>query len=96
MESDDLLNHLLTLARAAGVEVRETTGTPESDAGPHSATCRLRGQLWVILVTGDPIQDRISALADALDQADPGWLETHYLPPALRTRLEGRPGRLRG
>lgn len=96
MESDDLLDCLLAIARTAGVEVRETKGGAESDAGPHSASCRLRGQLCVILVAGDPIQERISAVADALDQADPSWLETHYLPPALRTRLEDRPGRLRG
>ena len=96
MESDDLLDRLLALARTAGVEVRETKGGGEADSGPHSASCRLRGQLWVILVAGDPLEERICAVADVLDQADPGWLETHYLPPALRTRLEGRPGRLRG
>ncbi len=96
MEPDDLLERLLALARSAGVEVRETKAQGEVDSGPHSASCRLRGRLWVILVAGDPLEERIRAVADALDQADPGWLETHYLPPALRTRLEGRPGRPRG
>jgi len=96
MEPDDLLEHLLALAHAAGVEVRETKAQGEADSGPHSASCRLRGRLWVILVAGDPLEERIRAVADALDQAEPGWLETHYLPPALRTRLESRRGRLRG
>jgi len=96
MEPDDLLERLLALARSAGVEVRETKAQGEADSGPHGASCRLRGRLWVILVAGDPLEERIRAVADALDQADPGWLETHYLPPALRTRLEGRPGRPRG
>jgi len=77
MEPDDLLEHLLALARAAGVEVRETKAQGEADSGPHSASCRLRGRLWVILVAGDPLEERIRAVADALDQAEPGWLETH-------------------
>jgi hypothetical protein len=95
MEPDDLLDRLLVLARAAGVEVRETKAAGEAESGPHSASCRLRGRLWVILVAGDPLEERICAVADALDQADPEWLETHYLPPALRSRLEGRFGRPR-
>ena len=90
MEAEGVLDSLLALARAAGVEVREARGAGEGESGPRSASCRLRGQFWVILVTSDPLEERIRALADALDQADPGWLETHYLPPALRARLEGR------
>lgn len=94
-EPDDLLGRLLALARSAGIEVRETKGAGEGESGPHSGSCRLRGRLWVVLVASDPLEERIRAVADALDQADPGWLETHYLPPALRTRLEARPGRPR-
>jgi hypothetical protein len=95
MEPEDLLDRLLALARAAGVEVRETKAAGDPESGPRSASCRLRGRLWVILVAADPLEERILAVADALDQADPAWLESHYLPPALRTRLEGR-GRARG
>ena len=96
MEADNLFDRLLALARAAGVEVRETKGGGEGEPGPRSASCRLRGRVWVILVASDPLEERICAVAEALDQADPGWLETHYLPPALRSRLEGRRERLRG
>ena len=96
MEAEELLESLLGLARAAGVEVREAKGAGEGESGPRSASCRLRGRFWVILVTSDPLEERIRALADALDQADPGWLEAHYLPPALRARLEGRPKRPQG
>ena len=95
MEAEDVLDCLLALARAAGVEVREAKGAGEGESGPRSASCRLRGRFWVILVTSDPLEERIRALADALDQADPGWLETCYLPPALRARLEGRRARPR-
>ena len=95
-EPDDLLDRLLALARSVGIEVRETQGAGEAESGPHSASCRLRGRLWVVLVAADPLEERICALADALDQAEPGWLETHYLPPALRSRLEARSGRTRG
>ena len=96
MGPEDLLDPLLALARAAGVEIRETKGAGDSESGLRSASCRLRGRLWVILVAADPLEERIFALADALDEADPGWLETHYVAPALRSRLEGRPGRSRG
>ena len=95
MEPEDLLGRLVALARSAGIEVRETEGAGEAESGPHSASCRLRGRLWVVLVARDPLEERIHAVAEALDQADPGWLETHYLPPALRARLEARPGRPR-
>ena len=95
MEPEDLLGRLVALARSVGIEVRETEGAGEGEPGPHSASCRLRGRLWVVLVARDPLEERLHAVADALDQADPAWLETHYLPPALRARLEARPGRPR-
>jgi len=95
MKPDELLDRLLALARAAGVEVRETRND-DGESGPRSASCRLRGRLWVVLVAGDPLEERIGAVADALDHASPGWLDAHYLPPALRMRLEARHGRARG
>ncbi|HYB12790.1 MAG TPA: hypothetical protein VEG67_04925 [Myxococcota bacterium] len=93
MEPEDVLDRLRALARANGIEVRETPGGGEAETRPHSASCRLRGRLWVVLVASDPLEERICALADALDQANPSWLESHYLPPALRARLEARPSR---
>jgi hypothetical protein len=91
VEEDDPLQRLLGFARQAGIQVREAKGEGDAESGPRSACCRLRGRVWVILVAGDPLEERIRAVAEALDQVEPRWLETHYLPPALRNFLEGRP-----
>ncbi len=93
-----MLASLVAWARAAGVDVREARGGPAADGepGPRSAACRVRGRHWVVLIRGDPEEERISAVADALDAAAPGWLDAHWLPPAVRERLEARsrpPGR---
>jgi hypothetical protein len=81
---------LRELARAAGVEIRDVRAraTPEGDPPARSGACRLGDRVWVVLVAGDSVEDRIAALADALDRAEPGWRDAHWLPPAVRERLE--------
>jgi hypothetical protein len=46
----------------------------------------------VVLSAADSAEDRIAVLAQALRTHAPDFLETHYLPPAIRARLEPSPG----
>ncbi len=90
MEPTELLSGLSELAQQAGLRVRRISGRParESEPGPASGVVRLRGQTWVILSAGDPVEERIEVVAQALRGLGPSWLESRYLPPALRARLE--------
>ena len=89
MHPSDLLDQLLDIARAAGLEVRQTPARSagEGDVPPHSGVCRLRDRVWVVLVTSDGIDERIDVLAGALATHAREHLESRYLPPAIRDRL---------
>jgi len=89
MHPSDLLEQLLDIARAAGLEVRQTRAglTGEGDLPPHSGVCRLRGRVFVVLVVSDGIEERIDVLAAALATHARDHLESRYLPPAIRDRL---------
>ena len=91
MESGEVLAALVELAREAGIEVRRLRagGGGEGEAPAASGVCRLRGAVWVVLADTDPLEDRIGALALALQAAAPAWLENRFLPPAVRDRLDG-------
>jgi hypothetical protein len=92
MEAGDLLDQLVALAQQAGIVVRQlpraATGPAEGEGGARSGLCRMRGELWLILAPGEPLEDRIEAVANALRDVAPQWLEDRYLPPAVRDRLE--------
>jgi hypothetical protein len=92
VEESAVLASLVAWARAAGIDVREVRAgeTRDGEPGPRSAACRVRGRHWVVLIRGDSEVERIAAVADALDAAAPGWLDAHWLPPAVRERLESR------
>ncbi len=94
MEAEELLSALVELAREVGIEVRRVRDGAggEGDAPAASGVCRLREAVWVILADSDPIDDRISALAQALQREAPSWLEGRFLPPAVRDRLEAARG----
>ena len=63
---------LLGLARDAGLEVRIVHANRGSDVEipPASGTCRVRGEVWVVLSTSDPMEVRLEVLADALRHYD--------------------------
>jgi len=85
MESRDLLEALLELARELGLEVRIAG---QGDLSPQtSGVCRLRGSIWVVLSTADPIEHQIDALAEGLRADCTKSLEGRFLPPALRERI---------
>jgi hypothetical protein len=96
VEGQALLDCLVELAREAGIQVRVIpTSAAVTDLPPRSGICRIRGSPWLLLASGEPLEDRIAAAAAALRTLAPGGLERRYLPPAVRERLvspRGRPG----
>lgn len=90
MHPSELLGQLVDLARDAGLEVREIVGgaAAEGDAQTESGTCRVRGRIWILLAKSDSTEDRTRVVARALKAHAGDFLESRYLPPAVRGRLE--------
>jgi len=90
----ELVRQLVDLAEAAGFEVRPLRGSAfgESERAASSGVCQVRGSTWVLLDPADPVEDHIAVLVAALKTHAPDFLETRYLPPALRERIHGRGG----
>jgi len=89
MEAAALLEQLVDLARAAGIEVREigTGGAGEGDANPGSGICRVKGRVWVLLAPNDSESQRIDVIARALATHARAFLDSRYLTPAVRALL---------
>ena len=80
-----MLALLAGLAEEAGMQVRAAR-----PPGPlESGVCRVRGQLWLVLAPGDPLEHQIRVVIEALRLHAPALLEERWLPPAVRARLEG-------
>jgi hypothetical protein len=90
MHPTELLDQLVDLARAAGLEVREIRGPAgEADVSSGSGICRVKGRIWVLLAASDSPDERIDVLARALVTHARAFVESRYLPPAVRQRLGG-------
>jgi hypothetical protein len=88
MHPAELLDQLADLARAAGLEVREIRGAAgEGELPAGSGSCRVKGKIWVLLAASDSLDERIDVLARALATYAREFLESRYLPPAVRERL---------
>ena len=89
MESAEVLQQLVALAREAGLEVRSIAGRAAAEGEPAaaSAVCRVRGETWVVLSAADSLDERVAVLARALRTQAAELLEARYLPPALRALL---------
>ena len=86
MSDAELLEQLGELALAAGLTLRtHRGGDAEQRAG--SGVCRVRGEIWIVLAADDPLAERIEVLAQALRVHAADYLESRYLPPAVRERL---------
>jgi hypothetical protein len=94
MRRREMLRQLIDLARDAGIEVREMGGSAGGDGGAPAASgiCRVRQGFWVMLAQSDSLDDRIEVLASALSDHAAPFLESRYLPPAIRERLGEDPG----
>jgi hypothetical protein len=87
MHAEDLLDQLVDLARAAGLEVRTIGRAGPGERETPSGTCRVKAAVWVMLSEADSLDDRIDVLAAALALHAADRLEARYLPPAIRERL---------
>jgi hypothetical protein len=89
VEPAELARELVELADAAGLEVRpmRDSAARESEPAASSGICRVRGEIWVMLAASDPVEEQISVLVRALKTHAAAFLESRYLPPALRDRL---------
>jgi hypothetical protein len=89
VESAEVLEQLVALARDAGLEVRSIAGRSPAEGEPAaaSALCRVRGQTWVVLSAADSLDERVAVLARALREQATEFLEARFLPPALRALL---------
>ncbi len=88
MEKPALLDALLELAKTADLEVRFLRRSQAVDLdAPTSGACRVRGHVWILLSTADPVDVHIEVLAEALRTHAAPLIETRYLAPAIRERL---------
>jgi hypothetical protein len=92
VEPVQLLEHLADLAREAGLEVRAVRGAAAGETVASSGICRVRGAIWVVLAAGDPLEEQIAVLVRALNRHAAEFLETRYLAPAVRSRLDAESG----
>lgn len=90
MEREAILAELVGLAEEAGIAVRRLPAVDSGEGAPaaRSGACRIRGAAWVWIAPGDPVEERIEAVAGALRSEAADLLEGRYLPPAVRERLE--------
>jgi hypothetical protein len=90
MEPSQILEALLDLAREAGLQVRPVgrAGLEAGEIQPGSAVVRVKGEVWVMLSSIDPVAIQLEVLAGALREHAADWIEQRHLPPALRELLE--------
>jgi hypothetical protein len=91
MEETLLLEALVELARETGLSVQRLPRQPLYEGQPPSpsGSCRVRGEVRVLLSDSDPLPTRIQVLARTLRRTRGEALEGRFLPPALREALEG-------
>lgn len=88
MDESGLLEALLALAREEGLQVQRPSGRAQDGEPPlASSSCRVRGDVWVILSPADPVQIQVDVLAEALRSHVGERLGARYLAPAVRARL---------
>jgi hypothetical protein len=89
VEPPALLDALVELAEAAGLEVRVLSrgAAREGEMLPTSGLCRLRGVWVLILAAGEPLEARIDATARAVHGHGAALLEERFVAPAVRERI---------
>ncbi|MBK7950288.1 MAG: hypothetical protein IPK00_16445 [Deltaproteobacteria bacterium] len=98
MRDEDRLALLLELAKRAGLELRilSAHAAAEEGAPRQSSAGRLGERVWVLLVPDDPTSHQAATLAQALGRHRAAFLESCFLPPALRTYIDEVMGAPRG
>lgn len=90
MRDADRLARLLELADQAGLEIRvlSARAAAEEGAPSQSRSGRLGERIWVLLVPDEPPAHQAAVLAQALGRYRADFLETCFVPPALREFIE--------
>jgi hypothetical protein len=90
VEPSEIMTVLLDLAREAELEVRNVRAAPGElgEPPPSSAVCRVRGAVWVVLSSADPVAIQLAVIAGALRDHAPQLIEGRFLPPAVRALLQ--------
>ena len=90
MEPSETLTALLEVAERAGLEVRPVgrKGLEPGEPQPGSGVVRLKGRVFVMLSSVDPVAIQLEILAGALREHAGDWIEQHHLPPVVRALLE--------
>jgi hypothetical protein len=94
MEPSRILDVLLDLAREADLEVRPVGrgGLEAGESQAASGVVKLKGRVWVMLSSVDPVAIQLEVLAGALRDHAAEWIEQKHLPPAIRDLLDPSPG----
>jgi hypothetical protein len=81
---------LLDLARDAELEVRRVapSAVEADEPAPASAVCRVRGRVWVVLSSADPVAIQLGVLGAALRDHASELVASRYVAPAVRAFLE--------
>lgn len=90
MEPSEIMTVLLDLAREAQLEVRnvDASRAEVGEAVPASAVCRVRGAVWVVLSSADPVAIQLAVLGSAIREHAGELIETRYLAPAVRVWVD--------
>lgn len=88
MDSIELREALIDLARDVKLEVRRIEPAASLETATTSAVCRVRGRVWIVLSSSDPLDVQIEVLVNALRTHARDAIEGRYLPPALREQLD--------
>ena len=89
MEPSQILESLLDVAREAGLEVRPVAHGEPDLPQPGSGVVKLKGRVYVMLSSVDPVAIQLEVLASALREHAADFVEARHLPPALREWLDG-------
>jgi len=92
MRDEDRVAALLELAARAQLEVRVLSARAAAEEGAprESAAGRLGTRVWVLIVPDDPSAHQAAVLAQALGRYRADFLETCFIPPALRAFIDAR------
>src|SRR5215470_17303503 len=82
-----LLDQLIEVAAAIGLEVREEKLMREVGYSVHSGPCRLHGREVVLLDSNAELAELVDAMLDLLAGRD---LDSVYIEPQLREMITGR------
>jgi hypothetical protein len=88
VEPSAILEALLEVAREAGLEVRAVERGEPDLPQPGSGVVKLKGRVFVMLSSVDPVAIQLEVLAAALREHAAGAIADRHLPPALRALLE--------